>query len=53
MQMVDNPTPGATTLVSAFQTNTALLRFIRYVHWVKLTDDACAFLTLPIDGSPA
>lgn len=53
IQMLDNPSNGAANLVSAFQTNTAVLRVIRYVHWTKLTDDAVAFLELPIAGSPA
>ena len=51
--MVDNPAAGATSLVSAFLTNTLLVRLIRYVHWDKLSADAAAFLTLPIGGSPA
>jgi HK97 family phage major capsid protein len=53
IQMVNTPTPGAASVVSMFQTGSTALRFIRYVHWTKLSDDAAAFLTLPIGGSPA
>ena len=53
VQMDNTPTPGASSVVSMFMTNTAALRFVRYVHWEKLSSDAVAFLELPIDGSPS
>jgi HK97 family phage major capsid protein len=58
IQMLDNPTNNAatgtgTTLVSAFQSNMIVLRFLRWLHWLKLLDDAVAYLELPISGSPA
>lgn len=53
INMVDHGSPVATTLVSLWQVNSAALRFVRYIHWTKLSDDAVAFLELPINGSPA
>lgn len=38
LQMTDTPTPGATAVVRAFQTNAAIVRLIRYMHWLKLRD---------------
>jgi hypothetical protein len=58
IEMSDNPTnnsatPTATSLVSAFQANAGVLRVVRYLSWVTLTEDAVAFVELPIGGSPA
>ena len=53
IEMVDTPTPGASTVVSAFQTGFSVVRIIQYVNWVKLRDDAVGFLELDISGSPA
>ena len=60
IQMLDDPTNNsatatATTTVSAFQTGTSVLRFIRYLNWAKLRDDAVGAVDLSglIGGSPA
>ena len=58
VQMDDAPTmhavtPTATNVVSAFQTNTAVLRCTRFLSWALLDPDAVAFIELPIGGSPA
>ena len=46
-------TPTATQLVSAFQANVVVLRFLRYLSWALLREDAVGFIELPIGGSPA
>jgi hypothetical protein len=58
IEFLDNPTNNSatatpTTMVSAFQANATILRFVRWVHWTKLTTDCVAFLELPIAGSPS
>jgi len=58
VQMDDSPTmssvtPTAVNVVSAFQTNTAVLKFTRFLSWALLREDAVAFIELPIGGSPA
>ena len=52
IQMVDNPSTGATNVTSAFQNNMTVLKLIRYVSWALLRADAAAYLELPIGGSP-
>ena len=44
VQMYNTPTPGASSVFSMFMTNTAALRFVRYVHWENLSSDAVSFL---------
>jgi hypothetical protein len=58
IQMVDDPTNNsatatATNMVSAFQANAVVLRFVRYLHWTKLRGDAAGFIELYYAGSPA
>jgi hypothetical protein len=58
IEMLDNPTvnsatPTATSLVSAFQAGAVVLRYVRYLSWTLLRDDAVGFLEMPIGGSPA
>lgn len=53
VQMVDNPSMGATSLVPMFQANCVAVRLVRFIDWRLLGDDAIAYLELPIDGSPA
>jgi HK97 family phage major capsid protein len=58
IEMLDNPTNSAitgtgTALVSAFQANAVVLRFIRWLNWKLLAADAVGFVELPIYGSPA
>jgi HK97 family phage major capsid protein len=58
IQLLDDPTNNSATatptaLVSAYQANAVVLRFIRWVSWLKLADDAAAFIELPIGASPA
>jgi HK97 family phage major capsid protein len=58
VQMLDNPTnnsvtPTATTLVSAFQAGATILKYVRYLSWLLLREDAVGFLELPIGGSPS
>jgi hypothetical protein len=58
IQMLDNPTnnsvtPTATNVVSAFQAGVTILKYVRYLSWLLLREDAVGFLELPIGGSPA
>ena len=58
IEMLDNPTNNAVTgtgtnLVSAFQANAIVLRFVRWLNWQLLADDAVGFIELPIGGSPS
>ena len=58
IEMDDTPTqssvtPTGSALVSAFQVNAAILKFLRYLSWQVLRDDAAAFVQLPIGGSPS
>ena len=58
LEMLDNPTAnsatptGVTSVVSLFQANAVALKFVRWLHWTLLTDDAVAYLELPFDNSP-
>ena len=58
VEMSDTPANSAAAgqganLVSAFQTDVAFLRLIRYLWWTLVTDDAVGFIELPLFGSPA
>ena len=58
VQFLDNPTTNsasgtAVNLVSAWQSNTVVVKFVRYVYWTKLRVDAAGFVELPIGGSPS
>lgn len=58
IEMVDNPSASSVSgtgaqLVSAFQANAVVLRYVRWLSWQRLVSDAVAFIDLPIDGSPA
>ena len=48
VQLTDSPVNGPATLVSAFQTNSVVVRYVRYLSWVLLANDAVAFIELPI-----
>ena len=52
VQLSDSPTNGAAASVSAFQTNSQILRVVRLVDWKLATTDAISYVTLPI-GSPS
>ena len=50
----DNPTPPThTTLTSAFQCDTTVLRFVKYVSWHPIDNDHASFIELDLGGSPA
>ncbi|MBP7571015.1 MAG: phage major capsid protein [Acidobacteria bacterium] len=51
VRMDDAPAAGA--LTSAFQSNLALIRIVRLVHWILGHSDGAAFIDLPVGGSPA
>lgn len=53
IQMDSGPSASPSNVVSPFQTNAAALKFVRYLHWQLMHDDAIAFLDLPIAGSPS
>ena len=55
LQMSDTPTqssvtPTATQLVSAFQANVVVLKFLRYLSWALLRADGAGFIELPVGG---
>jgi hypothetical protein len=53
VQLSDTPT-APTSLVSALQTSTVLIRFTRYLSWKCAGDDVVAFTTIDeLAGSPA
>ena len=54
LQFSSTPGAGPQTSISLFQTGTIALRATRYVTWMHGTDDAAAYVTLPLaTGSPA
>lgn len=52
VQLSDAPTNGAASMVSAFQTNSQIVRVVRLVDWKLATPDAIGYIDLPI-GSPS
>jgi hypothetical protein len=54
IQMDDEPSEGPQSVVSAWATDTAVIRLIRYLTWQKTRDDAAQFLELTdLGGSPS
>jgi hypothetical protein len=53
IEMTDTPTPGATTVVSAWQVGATTVRVVRHVSWVRTSDDACGVVEMAFDQSPA
>ena len=53
IQMADPVTPGATSVVSGFQSGFSTVRLVQLVNWLKLRDDAAGFVALDFGGSPA
>ena len=58
VEFLDNPTnnptpPTHTTLTSAFQCDTTVLRFVKYVSWYPIDNDHASFIELDLGGSPA
>jgi hypothetical protein len=58
VEFLTNPTNNSatathTTVTSAFQCNTSVLRFIRHVSWLAIDVDHASYITLDLGGSPA
>ena len=52
--VLDTAPTSPAAMTSAFQTNSAILRAVRTIHWLVAHDDAIAYLELPLleGGSP-
>ena len=53
LQFDDLPTADPANVIPVFQTDTAFIRVLRYIHWTIGADDAVAFATLTALGGSA